>query len=225
MTEQEYKHTPAMGEISGFGGTYEDGCQTMLDAGVKWLNDHPDAELKMSHNPGIIGLLNEDSEDAKELGKVIVAAADAQHPDGGVTGAMHQAVMSRLMFIERNGWDVYVSNLEGPTVLVEAPTDVPIVPKERTVWKFGLVTDRPIPPPTCTVMMPEGARILHGGQIDGYLFLWAEVNPNAEPEPRYFLIAGTGYRLPLGSTYLGTIRALPFIWHIYELPAEAMDEG
>ena len=31
------------------------------------------------------------------------------------------------------------------------------VSEERTVWKFGLVTDRPTPPPpTCTVMMPEG---------------------------------------------------------------------
>ena len=94
-----------MGEISGFGGTYEDGCQTMLDAGVKWLNDHPDAELKMSEYQGVTGLLNEDSEDAKELGKVVVAAVDAAYPDGGVTGAMHQAVMSRLMFIEANGWN------------------------------------------------------------------------------------------------------------------------
>ena len=114
MTEQEYKHTPAMGEISGFGGTYEDGCQTMLDAGVKWLNDHPDAELKMTVNPSIIGLLNEDSEDAKKLGKFIVSAADKVHPNGGVTGALHQYVMARLMYIKTHGWDVYVTTLEGP---------------------------------------------------------------------------------------------------------------
>ena len=98
--------------------------------------------------------------------------------------------------------------------------------EERTVWKFELTRHGlPMFTDSHIVMMPAGARILHGGEIDGDLFLWAEVNPNAKMKPRYFLIAGTGHRLPLDGTYLGTIPALPFIWHIYELPAEAVDEG
>lgn len=40
----EFKHTDDMGEISGFGGGYEAACQNMLSAGVKWLNEHQNAD-------------------------------------------------------------------------------------------------------------------------------------------------------------------------------------
>ena len=46
-----------------------------------------------------------------------------------------------------------------------------VVPEERTVWKFEL-TRHGLPMFTNShiVMMPEGAKILHGGQINGDLF-------------------------------------------------------
>ena len=103
----EYIHTPAMGEISGFGGSYEAGCQTMLDAGVKWLEEHKDADLQAHSYENVFGIIIPDSDDAKELERVIVAAADEKYPDGGVTGAMLHAVMSRLFYIARKGWDDY----------------------------------------------------------------------------------------------------------------------
>lgn len=105
-----YRHTPDMGEISGFGGGYEACCQDMLEAGVKWLNEKHKADIQpdlQGHGyKGVYGIFNADSDDAKALEKVIIDASK-----GEATGAMHQAVMSRLFFIAKNGWDKYCSEL------------------------------------------------------------------------------------------------------------------
>lgn len=106
-TEQlAFHHSSDMGEISGFGGGYEKACQDMLDAGVRWLNEHPKPDLQMSGYKGVYGILNADSDDAKALEKVVV---DAAH--GDCTGAMHHAVMSRLSYIAKNGWTAYCDEL------------------------------------------------------------------------------------------------------------------
>lgn len=110
-----YRHTPAMGEISGFGGGYEECCQDMLEAGVQWLvansgRDIRAREMKAEFEGQLIefyGLLDVDGEDGKALEKVMLDAAK-----GEATGAMHQAVFSRLMYIAKNGWDEYVKALE-----------------------------------------------------------------------------------------------------------------
>lgn len=103
-----YRHTPDMGEISGFGGGYEACCQDMLEAGVKWLDDnhHDDLELKATTYKNVYGIFNSESDEAKALDKVVIDASK-----GECTGAMHQAVMSRLFFIAKNGWDKYCAEL------------------------------------------------------------------------------------------------------------------
>ena len=101
----KYRHTPEMGEISGFGGGYEEGCQDMLEAGCEWLAEHKDADLKMHTYQDIYGILEPDSDDAKELSRVVGNAC------GECTGAMHQAVMTRLHYIAGNGWDKYAAEL------------------------------------------------------------------------------------------------------------------
>ena len=106
MTQTVYRHTPEMGEISGFGGGYENACQDMLEAGVHWILENPDTELKGHTYQSAYGLFMEDSEDAKTLSEVITDAVDKD-----CTGAMHQAVMQRLFFIKANGWDKYVEEL------------------------------------------------------------------------------------------------------------------
>lgn len=108
------RHTPDMGEISGFGGGYEKCCQDMLEAGVKWLDEHPDCDLKLSHYKNIYGLLNEESADAKALGEVVIdASREAPGKPAEATGAMHHTVMSRLFFIRTHGWDKYCAELRG----------------------------------------------------------------------------------------------------------------
>lgn len=95
-----------MGEISGFGGGYEKRCQDMLDAGVRWLEGRGNADLKGHGYQNVFGIFEADSNDAKQLEEVILAAAG-----GDATGAMHQTVMQRLFFISKNGWDKYCAEL------------------------------------------------------------------------------------------------------------------
>ena len=101
MTDK-FRHTDDMGEISGFGGDYEACCQDMLEAGVRWLNEHPKPDLHAYGYEGVYGVMVADSDDAKAMEKDVLAAAN-----GEATGAMHHAVMSRLFWIAKNGWDAY----------------------------------------------------------------------------------------------------------------------
>ena len=102
-----YKHTPDMGEISGFGGGYEALCQDMLNAGVVWLTAHRYADLQASGYKGVFGVLKAESDDAKAMEAAMMAADTKQD----CTGAMHHAVMSRLFWISANGWDAYCAEL------------------------------------------------------------------------------------------------------------------
>lgn len=102
-----YRHTPDMGEISGFGGGYEDLCQDILEAGVKWLNENAEPDLTGSAYKNVFGIFNAESEDAKAL----EAAAMAADKKKDATGAMHHAVMSRLFWIAKNGWPAYCEEL------------------------------------------------------------------------------------------------------------------
>lgn len=101
-----FRHTPEMGEISGFGGGYEDYCQDMLEAGVKWVQEHPDATLKLSGFRNIYGIVEEETEETKELSECVLEASKGQ-----ATGAMHQNVMSRLLWIKAHSWEEYVVEL------------------------------------------------------------------------------------------------------------------
>lgn len=110
--ESERAWTAEMGEISGFGGTYEDGCRTMVLAGLDWLDGHPTADPKFHGFTDVYGVLVDDNDDAKALSKAMVDAADAKYPDGGVTGAMHQACVQHVLFVRKHGWDRYVADLK-----------------------------------------------------------------------------------------------------------------
>lgn len=104
--QTKYLFTPDMGEISGFGGGYEQTCRNMLAAGLEWLDSNPKAEPQFSGFKGVYGILNEDNADAKALGKTIVEASG-----NDCTGAMRQAVLSHCMFIRKNGWDRYCEEM------------------------------------------------------------------------------------------------------------------
>jgi hypothetical protein len=107
--EMSFRHSPDMGEISGFGGGYEKCCQDMLEAGVRWLRAHAKADLQGHGFTGVYGFFVPDSDDAEALEQVVLAAAK-----GEATGAMHHAVMGRLFWIAKNGWDAYCAELRKP---------------------------------------------------------------------------------------------------------------
>ena len=114
-----YRHTPEMGEISGFaGGTYEETCQTMLEAGVKWLNEHPDAELTMRHIPNVTGFFEMGTPEGEELSDVVADATLTEDGRGDLrrdcTGAQMHHIMMRLMFIKAHGWEKYAEEVSKP---------------------------------------------------------------------------------------------------------------
>ncbi|QDV34964.1 hypothetical protein [Tautonia plasticadhaerens] len=107
---QKYKFTPAMREISGFGGAYEECCRRMLIAALEWLDGHPEADPRFTGYSNVYDVIDEDNEDAKALSK---AACDAAG-EFGTTGAMHQAVISSALWIKTHGWDAYLERMTHP---------------------------------------------------------------------------------------------------------------
>lgn len=113
MTEITYRHTPEMGEISGFGGTYEEGCQVMLEAGVQWTKANPNADLRFSGFKNVFGLIKPETDESRSLEQHIVNAVvekmgEKHHP----TGAMVQAVIQNVLYIAGHSWFAYRKLME-----------------------------------------------------------------------------------------------------------------
>jgi hypothetical protein len=108
-TDAKYVFTPEMGEISGFGGGYEEMCRTMLRAGMEWLDAHPEADPHFKGYQNVFGVTLDENADAKALSDAVVAPTN-----GDCTGAMHQAVITACLFIRKNGWDEYVRQMSAP---------------------------------------------------------------------------------------------------------------
>lgn len=102
--QTKYRHTPAMGEISGMGGEHEKICQDMLEAGCKFLDDHPDMEIKVSGFQGVFGVVYADNEETQELINTIVKASKSE-----ANGAQIHQVIMILIYIKQHGWDSYVA--------------------------------------------------------------------------------------------------------------------
>lgn len=89
----------------------------------------------------------------------------------------------------------------------------------RTVYKYGI----PVGGETVTVEIPVGAKILHYGEQNGTLFVWAEVDDERHSDlipknaVRYNVI-GTGQPIPAGTQrHVATIPcANGLVWHVYE---------
>ena len=54
----------------------------------------------------VYGICMDNNEDAKSLDSAIMDGID------DCTGAMHQAVVSHIFYIRKNGWDKYVEEME-----------------------------------------------------------------------------------------------------------------
>ena len=118
-----YRHTPAMGQISGLGGEFEQSCQEMLQAGVAWIEAqresgrNPDPIFALAYSrwaPGKETLLltQAASPEAKTLEAAMRAAST-----GAEDGAFLIALQS-VMWILDNDWSAYVGLMERYT---EAP--------------------------------------------------------------------------------------------------------
>jgi len=81
--------------------------------------------------------------------------------------------------------------------------------ENEQIWKFE-IEEGPI-------RMPVGAKILSVQSQGGRGMIWALVDPNAEDEPRWFAVVGTGEPFnETNMTYIGTYQESPFVWHLFE---------
>jgi len=74
-------------------------------------------------------------------------------------------------------------------------------------------------PYTSKIQMPKNAEILHVVSQQDKICLWAEIDPSAEPEYRFFEVFGTGRDIPAGNRkYFGTVKMSDdqLIFHVYE---------
>jgi hypothetical protein len=106
-----------MGEISGFGGSYEAACRAMVLAGIAWVDEHPNEELSYRGFKGVFGVLTETSLGALALDKAMMDATiignDGQPMRVGsdCTGAMHHAAVQHVLAYKRLGWEEYCRQL------------------------------------------------------------------------------------------------------------------
>ena len=95
-----------LGEISGFGGGYEQACRDMVVAGVKWLREHPYANLRARKVEDVYPDIWGGSKDFNEFQNALAAACKE-----GASGAMVCATTKHALFIYRNGWEKYCENM------------------------------------------------------------------------------------------------------------------
>jgi hypothetical protein len=120
----KYEFTENMREISGFGGSYEEGCRLMLKAGMEWFDENPDADPVFKGMEGVYGLMMENNDDANALSEAILNAPFVDPDTGedttvreyGATGAMRYAVITSVLWIKKFGWDAYVKEMESVEV-------------------------------------------------------------------------------------------------------------
>ena len=89
--------------ISGMGGGYEAGCQLMLLRGLNYLKEHPDFDFSVYKSlKNTYGICEGEGDKAKELDEVITKGTEP-------SGAMHQAVISHLAYIHKQGHDAWIA--------------------------------------------------------------------------------------------------------------------
>lgn len=116
VTLHDRTMTADMAEISGFGGSYEEGCRLMVLAGVAWLADHIEAEPIVGYYEGITGIDHNCNDDADQLEAAMLAAPYDDNGTAttvgayGATGAMVQYAKLHILRVHRVGWEQYCAD-------------------------------------------------------------------------------------------------------------------
>lgn len=108
----DFEFTDDMGEISGFGGSYEEACRSMVVAGAEWLDENPEADIEWSEFEGVMGVAIPENGDAEDLQRVMSEAAE-EVGDEPPSGAMMHAATRHVAHVSVHGWDSYVETMEG----------------------------------------------------------------------------------------------------------------
>jgi len=91
-----------------------------------------------------------------------------------------------------------------------------LTPLMKTIFKYTLTG------PSCEILMPKDAEILHVGEQHPHLVIWALVDKKyieeQVTENRFFYIQATGEDFSdEGLSFVGTVQASNgLVWHIFE---------
>ena len=91
-----------------------------------------------------------------------------------------------------------------------------MTPPKSEIWKF------PLTDVISTLSIPTGAVLRHFDMQHGTnACVWAQVDPDAPKESRFFRIVGTGHPIPEPDkhVYVGTALQQQgrFVWHLFEV--------
>jgi hypothetical protein len=82
----------------------------------------------------------------------------------------------------------------------------------KEIWKLPLKLWEPTK--IVAPFTPRG--IVHVGEQYGDIHIWVEVCPlGYEPEEIEVSVFGTGWVIPSGDEYVGTVQVDDFVWHVY----------
>ena len=84
----------------------------------------------------------------------------------------------------------------------------------RTVYKYPFFGS---PGNTVYIALPEGAEIVRFALQDRTPTMWAIVDSDKPFVQRLFSVIGTGWAIPDGGRYLGTVEDQGLVWHGFEV--------
>lgn len=85
----------------------------------------------------------------------------------------------------------------------------------RTIWKYLISTDVGKDQIIEMPLLSNPIHFDHDPSTTNYA-LWCEVHPNGNTVERTFCLFGTGWNVPDGYEYLGTLTDRVWVWHLYE---------
>lgn len=83
----------------------------------------------------------------------------------------------------------------------------------RTIWKVGIPVDD-----EQQIAAPGLTEVLHiASESPTRLLLWVEVDPEQEDRRLTVYVRGTGHPLreAQAASYISSVQAGPFVWHVY----------
>jgi hypothetical protein len=86
----------------------------------------------------------------------------------------------------------------------------------ETIYKYQFSES---PGHTERIEMPKLAKILTVQEQNGFICIWAIVNPEDERELRKFIALGTGWNFPTleNFIYISTVQESGLVWHVFEI--------
>jgi hypothetical protein len=104
---EKYQYTDKCRKMFCYGQVYEDACRRMVIAGMEWLDEHPDADIKIDTYNRIFDMTVPMADDIKKLEDVMSASAEC-----GNAGNVIQDTVNHVLYARKIGWDAYIREWE-----------------------------------------------------------------------------------------------------------------